>query len=262
MTDMYNENEFDKNELEDHSANFDSSVKTTNYVQPNIVGADNPIVKGVNPNIENSIFKNLKNMDSLGKVRTAGAIYAGASSLLNVRSQQRELGSSLDDMQSAINKMIDSKTEISDSLRNNISEINENLSEDIQSSAVATLSKNKDELMNLSNQNVDFGSGQVKQAASRQLSRINEILETTYDAKKKRSEDIIDKNINQARYSTSVLSNQINRVGKEMGKVKKAKSKVFSNALLDVAGLASQFYDPTGATKALIHSAKYENEYT
>jgi hypothetical protein len=74
--------------------------------------------------------------------------------------------------------------------------------------------------------------------------------------------NLIDRNVNDARLTSSRIASDIKNINTEIKKVEKAQSQQGLNLLKDFAGYASNLVDPTGTTQKLIQTTKYKNEYT
>ena len=189
-------------------------------------------------------------------------IYALGSGISNYVSGQGEYYDTLGSMDEAVQKLSNTKTNISDALSSNLSELNTNFSETTQNNAIGVLSKNKSKLIDIQDSNTDFGSGRLTHLKNQGIASINKILKTTFNNQKMKMDETIDQSVQTAQGVTSKLSTDIKNIENEMKEVRKAKDAQGLNLVKDLVGYASYYVDPTGTTKSMIGATKYKNKYT
>lgn len=230
----------------------------------NIDVATNPIADNVSGgNMSKAVSKNQSNAGNMATYAQmgAGAVAVG-SSLLNYGKVKKEYDNTLESMGKAIDELSQGKTDISTSLFGNTNKLKSDFSENIQNNAIGVLEKNKNQLMSIQNKGSDFQSGNVQRLKSESLSSISKVLNTTFKNQQIKMNNLIDENVDAARVTTQKLSADIENVENKMKEVRKAKKNQGLNILKDFTAYASLYLDPTGTSKDIIQSTKFENEYT
>tara|TARA_R100000700_G_C3151911_1_gene130331 strand:+ start:309 stop:1112 length:804 start_codon:yes stop_codon:yes gene_type:complete len=215
------------------------------------------IVGKANSSTSGTIKKNLGN-----RLQRGLDLFALGSAVSNYSSTRDAYGDTLGNLKEAIGHLSDSKTNIADALNFNVQELKSDFSEGMQNTALSTIEKNKSDLMALDNTSSDFATGIIGNKKEEALGSINRVLNNTFKAQQVKVRDAIESNVQSARSVTDQLSADIKNIETEMKKVKKAKDEQWKNLAKDLVGYASYYVDPTGSTKDIIQSTKFENEYT
>ena len=205
---------------------------------------------------------NANNFDFTGLAQKASIGMGVVSGIANYGNVRDDYNSTINSMKEAIKTLTDTRTDIGSSLVENTESLKSDFSENVSLNAVGVMSKNKGDLMALENTASDFASGVIGNAKSNALNQINKTLEATMKNQQIKMNNLIDRNVNDARLTSSRIASDIKNINTEIKKVEKAQSQQGLNLLKDFAGYASNLVDPTGTTQKLIQTTKYKNEYT
>ena len=233
-------------------------TKTTNNKQPSLASGTGDADTVSKNQSNNPLFMGI-GMDSVNKALNVGA---GIMTVSNYIAGQDAYDKTIDKMEEALSEMSSAKTQIGGEFSSDLSELQSDFSQRMQTDAVSTMRQNRGQFQEIENINTDFNSGQIQGLKENLLQDINTRLEATADSQRIKLNQVIDNMQDRALGATDKISSSMKSVENEMKKVKEAKRQSLRNTLTEVAALASTAIDPTGITGGVLRATKFENEYS
>ena len=201
----------------------------------------------------------MKDPGNMKKMMGYGAV---VGSVYNYAQGQKSYDKTLDHMKKSIGVLTDTKTKISTDLVDNLGQLRSDSSELSQNTATDLITKNRSQLQQGLDSNVDFSSGVIKNIVDQSTKDINTKLASTFRNQQMKLDNLVDSNVTDARSSSFDIATSIKDVETEMDEVKAAKKNALRNVLTDTVAYGSRSLDPTGTMQKFIQSTKYKNEYT
>ena len=233
-------------------------TKTTNNKQPSLASGTGDADTVSKNQSNNPLFMGI-GMDKVNKALNVGA---GIMTVSNYIAGQDAYDKTIDKMEEALSEMSSAKTQIGGEFSSDLSELQSDFSQRMQTDAVSTMRQNRGQFQEIENINTDFNSGQIQGLKENLLQDINTRLEATADSQRIKLNQVIDNMQDRALGATDKISSSMKSVENEMKKVKEAKRQSLRNTLTEVAALASTAIDPTGITGGVLRATKFENEYS
>ena len=233
-------------------------TKTTNDKQPSLASGTGDADTVSKNQSNNPLFMGI-GMDKVNKALNVGA---GIMTVSNYIAGQDAYDKTIDKMEEALSEMSSAKTQIGGEFSSDLSELQSDFSQRMQTDAVSTMRQNRGQFQEIENINTDFNSGQIQGLKENLLQDINTRLEATADSQRIKLNQVIDNMQDRALGATDKISSSMKSVENEMKKVKEAKRQSLRNTLTEVAALASTAIDPTGITGGVLRATKFENEYS